>query len=189
MGPRPPKSLRMKPTNSKVIFLITSLAIIILWLFVIFNLSAMTSENSNNKSTGLSEKLIVKVLDATNEAGITDSHPDEQKLAKAANLINKPIRKVAHATVYFVLALLLLAISRVIFGGRKYLLTCLITLLLCFVFAMTDEYHQTFIDGRTGQMADVLIDTAGACAGILLFSSYYIVWKIGYLNERTRNEE
>lgn len=174
--------------NKKLLAIISMVIITLAWLFTIFNFSAMTSESSNSKSTGLSEKLIVKVLDATNEAGITDSHPDEQKLTKAANLINKPIRKVAHATVYFVLALLLLAIGRFIFGSRKYLLTCLITLLLCFVFAMTDEYHQTFVDGRTGQMADVLIDTAGACAGILLFSSYYIVWKIGKRNNTEAEE-
>lgn len=149
------------------------------WCFIIFNLSAMTSQDSNSKSTGLTEKLISKVLDATNEAGITDSHPDDVKLAKAANLINAPIRKVAHATVYFVLALILLAVGRVIFGSRKYLLTCALALLFCFIFAMTDEYHQTFVDGRTGQFSDVLIDTAGACVGILLFSSYFLVWKIG----------
>lgn len=152
---------------------------ILSWLFLIFNFSAMTSQDSNNKSTGLSEKLISKTLDATNEAGITDSHPDAEKLSKAADLINKPFRKVAHATVYFVLALILLAAGRVIFGSKKYLLTCVIALFFCFAFAMTDEYHQTFVDGRTGQFSDVLIDTAGACVGVLVFSSYFLIWKIG----------
>ena len=154
-------------------------AIIIAWCATIFNLSGMSSENSNGKSKGIVEQAIVKVLDATNEAGITDSHPDDEKLAKAAELINAPLRKVVNATVYFVLALLLLTISRVIFGSKKYLLSCAVTILLCFIFAMTDEYHQTFVDGRTGQMMDVMIDTAGACVGALVFSSYYIIWKIG----------
>ena len=154
-------------------------AIIIAWCATIFNLSGMSSENSNGKSKGIVEQAIVKVLDATNEAGITDSHPDDEKLAKAAELINAQLRKVVHATVYFVLALLLLTISRVIFGSKKYLLSCAVTILLCFIFAMTDEYHQTFVDGRTGQMMDVMIDTAGACVGALVFSSYYIIWKIG----------
>lgn len=157
--------------------------IIILWLLLIFNLSAMTSQDSNHKSTGLTEKLISKVLDATNEAGITDSHPDDAKLAKAASLINTPLRKVAHATVYLVLALILLTASRVIFGGKKYLLSCAIALLFCFVFALTDEYHQTFVAGRTGQFSDVLIDTAGACVGVLVFSSYYLTWSIGQHNK------
>ncbi len=166
--------------KKKLIFIGIVAAIIIAWCTTIFHLSGMNSNNSNDASTGIVERVISKVLYATNEAGITDSHPDEEKLTKAAKLINAPLRKVVHATVYFVLALLLLTISRIIFGSKKYLLSCTITILLCFIFAMTDEYHQTFVDGRTGQMMDVMIDTAGACVGILLFSSYYLIWRIGY---------
>lgn len=169
----------MKITRSKFILLTIIAIIAIAWCATIFKFSAMNSETSNNKSKGITEQLISKVLDATNEAGITDSHPDDEKLAKAANLINAPLRKVAHATVYFVLAIILLILGRVIFGGRKYLLTCAATILLCFLFAMTDEYHQTFVDGRTGQFMDVLIDTAGAYVGTLLSSSYYLAWWIG----------
>lgn len=169
----------MPKNKIKFIVPIISTLAVISWLFLIFNFSAMTSQDSNNKSTGLTEKLISKVLDSTNETGITDSHPDAEKLSKAADLINRPFRKVAHATVYFVLALILLACGRVIFGSKKYLLTCIITLIFCFAFAMADEYHQTFVDGRTGQFLDVLIDTIGAWVGILVFSSYYLVWWAG----------
>lgn len=174
--------------NKKLILIGIVAAVIIAWCATIFNLSGMSSENSNGKSKGIVEQAIVKVLDATNEAGITDSHPDDEKLAKAAELINAPLRKVVHATVYFVLALLMLTIGRVIFGSKKYLLTCTIAILLCFAFAMTDEYHQTFVDGRTGQMLDVIIDTAGACVGVLLFSSYYFVWKVGHQHSNDANQ-
>ena len=160
-----------------LIFAISILAIA--WCLAIFKLSDMNSNNSNGASTGIVEKAISKVLEATNEVGITDSHPDAEKLNKAAELLNAPLRKVIHATVYCVLALILLALSRIIFGGRKYLLSCAIILALCFLFAMGDEYHQTFVDGRTGQMLDVLIDTAGACVGMLIFSSYYFFWWLG----------
>ncbi len=172
--------------KKKLIFIGIVAAIIIAWCATIFRLSSMNSNSSNGASTGIVEKAISKVLDATNEAGITDSHPDDEKLTKAAELINAPLRKVIHATVYFVLALLLLAISRVIFGSKKYLLSCAITILLSFIFAMTDEYHQTFVDGRTGQMMDVIIDTAGACIGILLFSSYYLMWWAGNKAEKPK---
>lgn len=178
-------SPQRRKTTIFSIILILSIA----WLLLIFNFSAMTSQDSNSKSTGLTEKLISKVLDATNEAGITDSHPDAEKLSKATSLINKPFRKVAHATVYFVLALILLALGRIIFGSKKYLLTCVLALLFCFIFAMTDEYHQTFVDGRTGQFSDVIIDTAGACIGILVFSSYYSIWKAGTHNKTNLHNE
>lgn len=165
--------------ESKIIILLFIIVVTIIWCTTIFRLSGMNSNSPNGASTGIVERAISKVLDATNEAGITSSHPDDEKLTKAAELINTPLRKVVHATVYFVLALLLLTISRVIFGGKKYLPSCIIAVSLCFIFAMTDEYHQTFIDGRTGQVMDVTIDTAGACVGTLLFSSYYLIWWIG----------
>lgn len=167
----------------KPIILAFITAITIAWCITIFKLSDMNSENSNGKSRGIVEQAIVKVLDATNEAGLTDSHPDDEKLAKAAKIINAPLRKAAHATVYFVLAIILLVLSRVVFGSEKYLLSCAIAILLCFIFAMTDEYHQTFVDGRTGQFSDVLVDTVGACVGMLLFSSYYLVWWVGKNND------
>lgn len=168
--------------HRKLVILTATLVIVVAWCITIFRLSGMNSESSNGASTGIVEKAISKVLDATNAAGITDAYPDEEKLTKAAAFVNAPLRKVVHATVYFVLTLLLLTIGRVIFGSRKYLLTCVIAILLCFAFAMTDEYHQTFVEGRTGQMLDVMIDTAGACVGILLFSSYYLVWLAGNKN-------
>lgn len=178
-----------KDTTKKLIILTFIATIAIVWCVTIFKFSAMNSETSNNKSKGITEQLISKVLDATNEAGLTDSHPDDEKLAKAASLINAPLRKVAHATVYFVLAIILLILGRVVFGSKKYLLTCAVTILLCFIFAMTDEYHQTFVDGRTGQFMDVLIDTTGACVGTLLFSSYYLAWWIGDHTGQTQTYE
>ena len=38
----------------------------------------------------------------------------------------------------------------------------------CFLHACTDEFHQSFIPGRSGQFSDVLLDTFGACWGILI---------------------
>ena len=36
-----------------------------------------------------------------------------------------------------------------------------VTDLICMIYASTDEFHQTFVDGRSGKSADVLIDTSG----------------------------
>lgn len=37
-----------------------------------------------------------------------------------------------------------------------------------FLYACSDEWHQTFSDSRSGQFSDVLLDTAGAFCGALL---------------------
>lgn len=36
-------------------------------------------------------------------------------------------------------------------------------------YAATDEFHQLFVAGRSGQLRDVLLDSAGVLAGILVF--------------------
>lgn len=51
---------------------------------------------------------------------------------------------------------------------------------LTFLYALTDEYHQTFIDGRTGKFFDIGVDSLGAVAG-LIFS-----WKTAFLPEKIR---
>jgi len=37
-----------------------------------------------------------------------------------------------------------------------------IALLFCFIYAMSDEWHQTFVPGREGTLRDVGFDTLGA---------------------------
>jgi VanZ family protein len=56
-----------------------------------------------------------------------------------------------------------------------------------FGFAITDEYHQTFVSGRTGRPLDVIIDSAGALIGMMFYTTYYIVYKIG-VKRGSKNE-
>ena len=62
-----------------------------------------------------------------------------------------------HATVYFVLAIMIMLFINVMQKKKRFFLALLITIILCFLFACTDEYHQTFVGGRTGQFKDVII--------------------------------
>src|SRR5262245_25427730 len=66
------------------------------------------------------------------------------------------LRKVAHATEYAILAVLLM---RAI--GRE-----LPAFALAVLYAVTDEVHQTFVAGRHGAPLDVLVDAVGAALGL-----------------------
>lgn len=69
------------------------------------------------------------------------------------------VRKCAHFTEYTILAFLIyygLAKNQV---NNKSIL--LYTVLITFAYACSDEFHQLFINGRSGQFKDVLIDTSG----------------------------
>ncbi len=43
-----------------------------------------------------------------------------------------------------------------------------ISLILAYLFALSDEFHQTFIPGRTGKFTDTLFDLTGILLGLLL---------------------
>jgi len=46
-----------------------------------------------------------------------------------------------------------------------------------FCYASTDEIHQLFIPGRSGQFKDVCIDTAGTAIGLLLLAILLKIWR------------
>ena len=46
----------------------------------------------------------------------------------------------------------------------------------CTLYAATDEIHQLFVAGRTGKWQDVLLDSSGALAGLLL--AMFMLWLI-----------
>lgn len=46
----------------------------------------------------------------------------------------------------------------------------LISTLFCIIYALSDEIHQLFVFGRSGELKDVLIDTIGSFLGIILIS-------------------
>jgi len=64
------------------------------------------------------------------------------------------VRKAAHFTEYGILFWLLI---RGPMAHRPYL-----ALMLCVVYALTDEGHQVFVPGRTASLYDVALDSSGA---------------------------
>ena len=127
-------------------------------------MSNMNSNESNGKSVSTINNIIEKSVNTTNELGITDKHPTEKKVNQVSNKLNLPLRKVAHASEYLIFSLLIINALKQSNIKHEYI----ITIIICFIYACTDEYHQTFIQGRTGQFTDSLIDTLGALIGIIL---------------------
>lgn len=78
------------------------------------------------------------------------------------------IRKAGHFTEYAVLALLLFRAFRSGAGPRWRWRWALSSLLVTFLYASLDEYHQTFTRHRVGSIYDSLIDTSGAATALIL---------------------
>ena len=165
--------------TGKKIFIVVYVVLILFWGGAIYYLSSMNSNSSNSSSRGIIGNFIEDSVKVTNKAGLSNSHPNESKIDKASKLLNTPLRKIMHATVYFVLSIMIMLFINVMQKKKRYFLALLISILICFAFACIDEFHQTFVSGRTGEFKDVIIDTAGAITAGIIYGTYFIVYKIG----------
>jgi VanZ family protein len=75
------------------------------------------------------------------------------------------VRKLTHFGEYLALTLLWWWALRTQIGGRRALP---IAVAIAIGYAITDELHQTAVDGRVGTWRDVLIDSAGALSAAWL---------------------
>lgn len=138
--------------------------LIILWMSLIFVLSNDTAVESSKKSDGLIVRCVQDIIKR-------DLSTKEKE--KVLKYLVKPVRKSAHFFLYFVLGILIINLfkSFELFNYK----TILIAILLCFLYACSDEIHQLFIKGRSCEVRDILIDTIGSLSGI---SVYYLFSKI-----------
>ena len=76
------------------------------------------------------------------------------------NILNFTLKKSAHIFEYAVLAFL---ISR-IHPKKK-----LFIFLFCLLYALTDEFHQSFTPGRQARLYDIVFDSLGAFLGLKIY--------------------
>ena len=132
----------------------------------IFWFSAQPAEASTDMSDGVSRLLLWL---ATKLHLIGEPTAGDYAMIEWMSM---PVRKCAHITEYLVLHLtLLFALYGQGIRGQKWLRT---GLLLVFLYACTDEFHQLFVPGRAGLLTDVLIDSSGAALVTLVWG-----WRLG----------
>ena len=154
--------MEMDRTKSTVRLRSTVAGILALaWMCVIFSFSAQTKEESSAVSEGISYRVV-------NTTGLLlHLNLDEEQIREMANAIERFVRKGAHMTEYAILAILLFVwISR--WQTPRLRMACMAAA-LAVLYACSDEFHQLFVAGRAGKVSDVLIDSAGAVAGLALF--------------------
>lgn len=152
----------------------------LLMMYVIFGFSAQNGEVSGN----LSYEISYRIVTIGNE--LLDKEMEEWQIEDYAHEIEHPIRKLAHMTEYFLLAVFV-SFPLYIYGVRG-LPLILASVLFCAAFAAGDEYHQSFVAGREPSVKDVMIDSAGALLGTLcyFFSARYLSDQI---NTRKRDQQ
>mgnify|MGYP004566601119 FL=1 len=122
-----------------------SLLLVILWMIFIFIMSSFDATSSSNQSN-----FIVDII--TSIINIKD-----------IGLLSFIIRKLAHFTEYFILGILVINFI------TRYDKKIIIAILLCIIYATSDEIHQIFVPGRSCQITDIMIDSLGSIMGIYLY--------------------
>lgn len=82
------------------------------------------------------------------------------------SVVSLIVRKLAHFTEYFVLGILVANMLR--YCDKK----VYIGVIICAIYAISDEVHQLFVLGRSCQLLDMVIDTIGSSVGIILFNIF-----------------
>lgn len=156
--------------------------IILFWWSTIFGFSA---------ETGIT---VTGIKCQNHNKSCADNEPEYSSLdlASKEELFNKVsffVRKTGHFSEYGILAgliLILLFTFEEVRNTRKHIIMgAVVTDLICMIYASTDEFHQTFVDGRSGKSADVLIDTSGTVFATIILC--LIIVCAG--NRRRKNEQ
>ncbi len=136
-----------------------SIILLLLWMTVIFMFSSSDSVKSNNTSG----QVISSAISVKDKVTNNETKPETKK--KIVKKLNYSVRKSAHVFEYFVLGVLALNVFDAFNVKRK----VLFAIILCVLYAASDEFHQLFT-GRTASVTDVLLDSAASIVGIYLLN-------------------
>lgn len=180
-------------SKKQIVFLVLAL----LWMVLIFYFSAQTAEESTGQSDGVSYiigNIIYKDFDSWSE----------QKKAEFADSISSLVRKTAHMIEYGILCFLWFETlggyaakplndqtaggpdkdQSAIRSGEGLLINLAYRISGAFfitvIYAATDEFHQRFVAGRTGKVADVFIDAGGAFIVCVILAVSFVIKDRGY---------
>lgn len=144
----------------------------LLLLCMIFGFSAQTGEESGSLSFQIS-LFLVKLFSPFLPAASTN-----EILIARAEAIHFFVRKAAHMTEYFFLTLSLQLPMQTCLKHRfSFSRRLFLGLSAAVIFAATDELHQSFVAGRSGNIADVCIDSVGIFLASLILFLFSVIAK------------
>lgn len=147
------KNSIMKLKNLGKLKKIASLVFLFGWLGLIFYLSSQKGSISQNSSDSLI-LFLDKIFTSLN-IGVD---------IRSFEYISFIIRKLAHMFIYFVLYFLVYNVVYQ-FNQKK---CFVLSLFFCFLYAVSDEFHQLFVPNRSCQITDILIDTTASFIAFII---------------------
>ena len=145
------------------------------WMFLIGSFSAQTGGESGNLSSQVADTLI------SVREWITGQEYSEAEREIWIQQMQFPVRKLAHMSEYALLVLLLVlhlgTYTRLTADRKQFYIRLALSFGIAVLYAATDEIHQLFVPGRSGQFTDVCFDGAGAALGVLFCLLCFLIRK------------
>lgn len=150
--------------------------LVILQISLIFSFSLQKGDVSSVLSEGITKKIkskqqleleISQEKDENGEKLYNNDYAIEKTAERKFNTIEKVIRKMAHAFLFFMLGIFLILLMLSYKTGRK--LAIVLSVLFSGTTAFLDETIQLFTEDRAGMFTDVLIDISGAVFAAIIF--------------------
>ena len=137
----------------------------LLLLYMIFGFSSQDAQTSDSLSFEIS-LFIVRLF-----SPFLPVSSNEDILLQRAETIHFFVRKIAHMTEYFLLTLslhlpLYVCLKKKLLFKKRLILALFVTVCV----AAMDEFYQTTIPGRSGNIIDVCIDSTGAVIATLFLT-------------------
>ena len=126
---------------------IFNIVILVLWMVFIFMMSNAKAVESDTHS-GVIVNIISSVVSIVN-----------------IDMLTVIVRKCAHMFEYFILGILMLNCLKD-YNIKNVLI---ISIMFCILYSCSDEIHQLFIEGRSGEVIDIFIDSIGIILGSLFY--------------------
>ena len=132
----------------------------------------MFSAQNSQISSGVSGNISETVYEV-----IEDTFPDTTVSEESFEIT---IRNVAHFFLYFVLGGLIF--NALYWHKFERIAVIGFSVIGSMLYALTDEWHQTFVPGRGFEVKDLLIDTLGSIMGVLLIAFIFYRFNKKVLN-------
>ena len=155
--------------NRKLMFLRVLFGSLLIFTFVlIFIFSSEDAPKSSSTSKSTMHEIIY-IIKGNKEVSQTE-----------IDKFDPILRKLAHFSIYTLSGIWAMCFVNTFYCDAKYthkfkklktdfdVQKLFLSTLIGFVYACTDEFHQLFIAGRSGEFMDVMIDTMGVLNGALL---------------------
>ena len=144
---------------------IITFILIVLWMILIFYFSNQVSDESSKLSGGLTHKILEAI------------HMLDGKTLEEQLTIETLIRKLAHFSLYAIGGIIIfLHVNLYEITEKRKVIT---SWTIGTTYAISDEIHQLFVPGRSGEIRDVCIDSLGIVMGITIIILIFKILKRG----------